>query len=61
MHQSGIDQQINQPNFGQLNLSALNAAAYPGSADAMLHAEPKKQGKEKKPDENRVGRVFPGA
>jgi len=38
---------------------ALAAATYEGGVAAMLQADPKKLGKEKKPDTNLVSLVFP--
>ncbi len=39
--------------------SAFAEATYEGGVAAMLQADPKKQGKEKKPDANLVSLVFP--
>ncbi len=47
-------------NYGVL-ASALAEATYEGGVAAMAQADPKKQGKEKKPDENLVSLVFPDA
>lgn len=43
------------------NREVLDAAANHSGVAALLQADPKKQGKEKKPDANRVSLVFPGS
>ncbi len=42
------------------NRAVLDAAANHSGVAALMQADPKKQGKEKKPDVNRVSLVFPG-
>ncbi len=42
-----------------VHAASLAAATYEGGVAAMLQADPKKLGKEKKPDRNLVSLVFP--
>ncbi len=42
-----------------MDCAAINAAANDGGIAAQMQADPKKLGKEKKPDENLVSLVFP--
>ncbi len=42
-----------------VDCAAINASANDGGIAAQMQADPKKLGKEKKPDENLVSLVFP--
>ncbi len=54
---------LDQPACGMVDYAAIAAviaeATYEGGVAAMLQADPKKLGKEKKPDANLVSLVFP--
>ncbi len=54
---------LDQPACGKVDHAAIAAALavamYEGGVAAMLQADPKKLGKEKKPDANLVSLVFP--
>jgi hypothetical protein len=50
---------LDQPDCGKADDSALAEATYEGGVAAMAQADPKKLGKEKKPDANLVSLVFP--
>ncbi len=54
-----ITRMLNQPGCGKADDSALAEATYEGGVAAMAQADPKKLGKEKKPDANLVSLVFP--
>jgi hypothetical protein len=50
---------FDQPECGEMDDAALAEAIYEGGVAAMAQADPKKLGKEKKPDVNLVMLVFP--
>lgn len=50
---------INPPACGAFDHAAWAEAVYEGGVAAQLQADPKKQGKAKKPDANLVSLVFP--
>ncbi len=60
---SNIIRLHDQPESGKANdaavIEALAEAIYEGGVAAMAQSDPKKLGKEKKPDANLVSLVFP--
>jgi hypothetical protein len=50
---------LDQPACGKVDLAALAEAIYEGGVAAEMQADPKKQGKEKKPDGYLVSLAFP--
>jgi len=54
-----ITRLLDQPDCGKTDDAALAEATYEGGIAAMAQADPKKLGKEKKPDANLVSLVFP--
>lgn len=54
-----ISRLLDQPDCGKPDDAALAEAIYEGGVAAMAQADPKKLGKEKKPDANLVSLVFP--
>jgi hypothetical protein len=56
---SKITRLFDQPDCGKADEAALAEAIYEGGVAAIAQADPKKLGKEKKPDGNLVSLVFP--
>lgn len=54
-----INKLLDPPACGKFDHSAWAEAIYEGGVAAQLQADPKKQGKAKKPDANLVSLVFP--
>ncbi len=50
---------FDQPACGRVDYAALAEATYEGGVAAQMQADPKKLGKEKKPDASLVSLVFP--
>ncbi len=50
---------LDQPACGKVDHAAIAEATYEGGVAAMMQADPKKLGKEKKPGANLVSLVFP--
>jgi hypothetical protein len=50
---------LDQPACREVDCALLAEATYEGGVAAMMQADPKKQGKEKKPDANLVSLVYP--
>ena len=55
----GTNNQLDPPACGKFDHAAWAEAIYEGGVAAQLQADPKKQGKAKKPDANLVSLVFP--
>ncbi len=55
----GTNQFFDLTACGKFDHAAWAEAIYEGGVAAELQADPKKQGKEKKPDENLVSLVYP--
>ena len=51
---------LGTPKPRVMDSAAINASANNGGIAAQMQSDPKKLGKEKKPDENLVSLVFPG-
>ncbi len=56
----GLRELFGPPIPRVMDCAAINASANDGGIAAQMQADPKKMGKEKKPDENLVSLVFPG-
>lgn len=52
-------EQLDPPACGKFDHAAWAEAIYEGGVAAQMQADPKKQGKAKKPDANLVSLVFP--